>query len=90
MVGNTTSDHQAGKYPPDEYVGKSLLDLPTPSAILDLSKVRRNYARMLEAVDTLQVDWRVHIKTHKVMTLLLAYTYSSVRSFPFSLPLSFS
>lgn len=48
------------------FVGTSLLDAPVPSAVLDLSKVKRNCERMLEAVDALGFGWRVHIKTHKV------------------------
>ena len=49
-----------------EYVGKTLLEVPTPAALLDLSKIKRNCARMLEVVDTLEFGWRAHIKTHKV------------------------
>ncbi len=49
-----------------EYVGKTLLQVPTPAALLDLSKIKRNCARMLEVVDTLEFGWRAHIKTHKV------------------------
>jgi D-serine ammonia-lyase len=49
-----------------EYVGKTLLEVATPAALLDLSKIKRNCARMLEDVDTLEFGWRPHIKTHKV------------------------
>jgi D-serine ammonia-lyase len=49
-----------------EYVDRTLLEIPTPVALLDLSKVRRNCARMPEVVDTLNFGWRAHIKTHKV------------------------
>src|SRR5277367_3004550 len=49
-----------------KYEGKTLLEIPTPAALLDLSKIRRNCARMLEVVDTLEFGWRAHIKTHKV------------------------
>lgn len=50
-----------------QYVGKSLKEVPTPSAVLDLSKLKSNCDRMLEAVDTLDLGWRAHIKTHKVI-----------------------
>ncbi|RDW75962.1 hypothetical protein BP5796_06783 [Coleophoma crateriformis] len=52
-----------------QYVGKSLADVPTPSAVLDLSKLKANCDRMLEAVDTLDIGWRAHIKTHKTTEL---------------------
>jgi D-serine deaminase-like pyridoxal phosphate-dependent protein len=47
-------------------VDRTLLEIPTLAALLDLRKIRRNCARMLEAVDTLDFGWRAHIKTHKV------------------------
>jgi D-serine ammonia-lyase len=49
-----------------EFVGKSIKDVATPSAILDLGKAKNNCSRMLEACDTLGFGWRAHIKTHKV------------------------
>jgi D-serine deaminase-like pyridoxal phosphate-dependent protein len=49
-----------------KYVDRTLLEIPTPAALLDLSKIRRNCVRMLEVVDTLDFGWRAHIKTHKV------------------------
>jgi D-serine deaminase-like pyridoxal phosphate-dependent protein len=48
------------------FVGKSLKDVVTPAAVLDLSKLKSNCSQMLEAVDTLKFGWRAHIKTHKV------------------------
>ncbi|KFX99446.1 hypothetical protein V490_01785, partial [Pseudogymnoascus sp. VKM F-3557] len=48
-----------------QFVGTSLHDAPVPSAVLDLSKVKQNCDRMLEAVDALGFGWRAHIKTHK-------------------------
>ncbi|OBT69970.1 hypothetical protein VE03_00546 [Pseudogymnoascus sp. 23342-1-I1] len=52
-----------------QFVGTSLHDAPVPSAVLDLSKVKRNCDRMLEAVDALGFGWRAHIKTHKTTEL---------------------
>lgn len=56
------------------YLGKSLSDLPTPSAILDVAAVRRNCGRMLAACRDLGLQWRAHVKTHKV-NLCLAFYY---------------
>jgi D-serine deaminase-like pyridoxal phosphate-dependent protein len=53
------------------YVGKSLKDIPAPAAVLDLSKLRNNCGRMLEACEQLDFGWRAHIKTHKVRHGLL-------------------
>lgn len=49
-----------------KFVGKSIKDVPTPAAVLDLSKVRSNCSRVLEACQKLDFGWRAHIKTHKV------------------------
>lgn len=48
-----------------QFVGKTLHDVPTPSAVLDLAKVEVNCKRMLHAVERLDLGWRPHIKTHK-------------------------
>lgn len=53
-----------------EYVGKTLSEAPSPSALLDLSIIRKNCVRMLEVVDALEFGWRAHIKTHKVIRSL--------------------
>lgn len=53
-----------------EYVGTSLSDpshcVSSPAAVLDLATLETNCKRMLEAVETLGLEWRPHIKTHKV------------------------
>lgn len=49
-----------------EYVGKSIRNVPTPAAIINVAAVRRNCSRMLEACKSLNLGWRAHIKTHKV------------------------
>jgi D-serine deaminase-like pyridoxal phosphate-dependent protein len=48
------------------FVGKNLRDVITPAAVLDLSKLKNNCDRMLDAVAELGFGWRAHIKTHKV------------------------
>jgi D-serine deaminase-like pyridoxal phosphate-dependent protein len=68
-----------------EFVGKDLLEVPTPSAVLDISKVKRNCTRMLDAVDKLQFLWRSHIKTHKVPTILnIPFLYGAFPSHYFT------
>ncbi|OBT83434.1 hypothetical protein VE02_07863 [Pseudogymnoascus sp. 03VT05] len=52
-----------------QFVGSNLNDVPVPSAILDLSKVKKNCTRMLESIDALGFGWRAHIKTHKTTEL---------------------
>ena len=52
-----------------QYVGKSLHDAPSPAAVLDISKLKKNCDGMLEAVKSLNCGWRAHIKTHKVPEL---------------------
>ncbi|KAL3425338.1 hypothetical protein PVAG01_02129 [Phlyctema vagabunda] len=61
--------HATKEYLVQQFVGKSLKDVPTPSAVLDLNKLKANCNRMLEAVDVLKIGWRAHIKTHKTTEL---------------------
>jgi D-serine deaminase-like pyridoxal phosphate-dependent protein len=71
-----------------QFLGTNLRDAPVPSAVLDLSIVKRNCARMLEAVDSLGFGWRAHIKTHKVRSHSHYLIYHSAVS-PFSCLLYF-
>src|SRR5579875_1486712 len=48
------------------YVGKSLADLPVPAAVIDRAKAWRNCEAMLRTVQRLNLDFRAHVKTHKV------------------------
>ncbi|KEF60279.1 uncharacterized protein A1O9_05129 [Exophiala aquamarina CBS 119918] len=47
------------------YRNRLLQDLPVPSAIIDVAKVKENCTAMLNAVKELDVSFRAHIKTHK-------------------------
>lgn len=47
-------------------IGKDLREIETPAAVLDVAVLRKNCALMLKTVDTLQVGFRAHVKTHKV------------------------
>ena len=51
-----------------QFVGKSLEDVPTPAAVLDRAIVKRNCDQMLAACKALDVQFRPHVKTHKVKT----------------------
>lgn len=48
------------------FVGKSIRDVPTPAAVMDVAVARQNCDRMLVACKSLQLSWRAHVKTHKV------------------------
>lgn len=54
-----------------EFVGKSIRDVPTPAAVMNVAAARRNCDRMLEAVQKLELGWRAHVKTHKVNCLFI-------------------
>ena len=49
-----------------QFVGKSLHELPTPSAVINVAAIKRNCERMLSACKSLNLGWRAHVKTHKV------------------------
>lgn len=49
------------------FVGKSIAEIPTPAAVINVAAVRRNCQRMLEACSSLNLGWRAHIKTHKTV-----------------------
>jgi D-serine deaminase-like pyridoxal phosphate-dependent protein len=49
-----------------QYVGKSLKDIPLPAAVLDIASVKRNCKRMLDAVGELGWELRVGVASHKV------------------------
>ncbi|EEY21503.1 conserved hypothetical protein [Verticillium alfalfae VaMs.102] len=48
------------------YVGKLITELPMPAAVLDVVPLKRHCKTMLDAVDSLGVGFRAHVKTHKV------------------------
>lgn len=50
------------------YVGKDISQIPKPAAVLDVAKIRRHCSSMLETVKELGVEFRPHVKTHKVST----------------------
>lgn len=52
------------------FLGKQVAHIPTPAVVLDLAVVERNCTQMLETCKALEVDFRPHVKTHKVRLLL--------------------
>lgn len=49
-----------------QYVGQKLEDIQAPAAIIDLAVVKKNCQLMLKAAESLNVQFRAHVKTHKV------------------------
>jgi len=57
--------------PPDaalkaQYIGQRIEDVQAPAAVIDIAVVKNNCALMLNAADSLKVQFRAHVKTHKV------------------------
>ncbi|KAL9622785.1 MAG: hypothetical protein Q9160_002904 [Pyrenula sp. 1 TL-2023] len=51
------------------YLGRTLNDVGTPAAVIDVAKAACNCRSMLDAVDRLGVNFRAHVKTHKTTEL---------------------
>ena len=51
----------------DQYVGKTLNEIPTPAFIVNQSIVTRNCERMLHRAQRLRAKFRAHVKTHKTI-----------------------
>jgi D-serine deaminase-like pyridoxal phosphate-dependent protein len=49
-----------------QFVGKSLHDIPLPAAVLDIAAVKRNCKKMLDAVEALGFDFLPLVNVHKV------------------------
>ncbi|KAI9738842.1 MAG: hypothetical protein M1834_008349 [Cirrosporium novae-zelandiae] len=52
-----------------QYVGRSLNEVPTPAAVIDVATTRRNCDLMLETAHALGISLRAHVKTHKTTEL---------------------
>jgi len=46
--------------------GTDIADLPKPAAVIDKAIVRRHCERMKKTIRSLGVEFRAHVKTHKV------------------------
>lgn len=49
------------------YVGKDIFEVPKPAVVLDRAKMRRHCQSLSNAMDSLGVSFRAHVKTHKVI-----------------------
>ena len=56
----------------ESLIGRSLRDIATPAAVLDRAAVARNCKGMLQACKELGVEFRSHVKSHKVVIFLFA------------------
>jgi D-serine deaminase-like pyridoxal phosphate-dependent protein len=61
MPVSSSQDDALGRF-----IGEDISRLPKPAAILDIAKARRHCKDMLAAIGWLGVDFRAHVKTHKV------------------------
>ena len=50
-----------------QYVGKSIHEIPTPSIIINRNKFKTNCQHMIDNAKHLGADFRPHIKTHKTV-----------------------
>lgn len=46
-------------------IGKQVIELPTPSLLLDIEKMEHNLKAIASFTEKLGISWRPHIKTHK-------------------------
>ena len=65
MASITPSQEDLQKF----YIGKDISDVPKPAAVLDVAIIRRHCETMLRTIKTLDVGFRVHVKSHKVKGL---------------------
>ncbi len=54
-----------------QFVGKSLRDIPLPAVVVDIAAVKRNCKRMSEAVEALDYDFLPLVNVHKVSSTLV-------------------
>ncbi|KHO01636.1 Alanine racemase [Metarhizium album ARSEF 1941] len=52
-----------------QFIGRSIRDVPTPAAVVNVAAVRRNCERMLQTCLELGLGWRAHVKTHKTVEI---------------------
>lgn len=53
----------------EQFVGKHLAELPTPSILLDRHLIKANCTAMLQICKKLEVGFRAHVKSHKTLEL---------------------
>lgn len=55
----------------EAFLGRNLKDVLSPAAVIDRAILQRNCDQMLDACRSLQVEFRPHVKTHKVNSTAL-------------------
>jgi D-serine deaminase-like pyridoxal phosphate-dependent protein len=58
-----------------DFIGHNVADVPKPAAVLDVARARRHCTAMLDTANRLGVSFRAHVKTHKVIPLLMSIYY---------------
>lgn len=56
------------------FIGRPATDLPTPAVVLSKPILERNIKQLLQDVKDLEISFRPHVKTLKVLTSSLATT----------------
>lgn len=51
------------------FLGQKIVDLPTPSILLDRNLIKKNCTAMLQICKKLDVGFRAHVKSHKTLEL---------------------
>jgi len=62
-----------------QFVGKSLKEIPLPAAVIDIAAVKRNCQRMSDAVKELGFDFMLLVNAHKVRIYFIIQAASSSR-----------
>lgn len=52
-----------------DFLGQNVANVPKPAAVLDVARARRHCGDMLDTARRLGIDFRAHVKTHKVSKL---------------------
>lgn len=52
-----------------QFIGKKVTDLPTPSILLDRHLIKAHCTAMLQICKKLDVSFRAHVKSHKTLEL---------------------
>lgn len=66
MSGVSNYPHASREDLKAQYVGRRLQEVAGPAAVLDVAVTRQNCQVMLDAAESLGVQFRSHVKTHKV------------------------
>jgi D-serine deaminase-like pyridoxal phosphate-dependent protein len=57
----------------DQNLPATISDVPTPSFLVDLDKVKKNAQKMIDICSGFGVKLRPHMKTHKTMYVFIIF-----------------